>query len=649
MSIVSRLFPRLHPSLPQNDSPSGRRQRQKQLKESQQTYRWTDQMQNVEGVPMAASVPSADEPSLPWLLLVAETGLKLAENFLLVKLENGARKGLAENASAQQRLAEVRSRLAATQSLKISHPDEALTGVAEEVVSAAKHIAVQHADSFEDLLADFTQLVAEFEHETRQGNTLADYEALFKTIALPAIAQDFMDDASFARYRVAGPNPMLIRGIDVLPATLPLSDAQYRAVMGADDSLASALSDHRVYLLDYKELDYLAAVPGQTDGLTKRVFAPIALFAIPKSELTKGGTQLVPVTIQCGQDPTKHPLFFPAAHGSALGWGWQMAKTVVQVAECNYHELFVHLARTHLVMEAFAVATHRCLADNHPINILLVPHCIGTLFINNAAASHLISPGSPIDHFFGAPIERSQQAAGTDRLGFDFYANMLPNDLAARRVANPAHFPDYPYRDDALLVWAAIKQWVHDYVGVYYANDAAVTGDSELAAWAASLIADGKIKGFTPIASRNQLIDVLTMAIFIATAQHSAVNFPQKPLMTYVPTITGAGWQDAPATQNGHSEQQWLAMFSPMNYALEQLNVLHLLGSVHFRALGDYRSNHIPYLEWFEDHAITRDGGPLKQFKHALREVQTQIEARNTMRIRYDFLLPSGIPNSINI
>jgi arachidonate 15-lipoxygenase len=644
MSIASRLFPRSHPSLPQNDSPAGRRQRQKQLKESQQLYRWTDQMQNVKGVPMAASVPSADEPSLPWLLLVAETGLKLAENYLVVKLEGGARKGLLEDTAAAQRLAEIRARLAATQALKANHPDEAQTSVAEEVVFAAKHIAVQHADSFEDMLAEFKTLVEEFEQVAGHGQTLADYEALFKTLPLPTIAHDFMNDASFARYRVAGPNPMLIRGIDALPATLPLSDAQYRAVMGAGDSLAAALTEHRVYLLDYKELDYLAAVPGQTDGLTKHVFAPIALFAIPKDS-----TGIVPVAIQCGQDPATHPLFFPAAQGSALAWGWQMAKTVVQVAECNYHELFVHLARTHLVMEAFAVATHRCLAAAHPVNILLVPHCLGTLFINNAAAKSLISPGSPIDHFFGAPIERSQQAAGTDRLGFDFYANMLPNDLAARRVDNPAYLPDYPYRDDALLVWAAIHVWVEEYVGVYYAKDSDVTDDSELAEWNASLIADGKIKGFTPIASRAQLTDVLTMAIFTATAQHSAVNFPQKPLMTYVPAITGAGWQDAPASQSGHSEPQWLAMLSPLNYAMEQLNVLYLLGSVHFRALGDYRSNHIPYLDWFEDRAITRSGGPLDRFQKSLRDVQTQIEARNTTRISYSFLLPNGIPNSINI
>ena len=176
-----------------------------------------------------------------------------------------------------------------------------------------------------------------------------------------------------------------------------------------------------------------------------------------------------------------------------------------------------------------------------------------------------------------------------------------------------------------------------------------MTGDGELADWCASLIADGKIKGFTTITSRAQLVDVLTMIVFTATAQHAAVNFPQKPLMTYVPALTGAGWQDAPAQQSGHSEQQWLAMLSPIQYALEQLNVLHLLGSVHFRALGDYRSNDFPYLEWFEDLAITKSGGPLQRFKQSLLDVQAQIEARNTARISYSFLLPKSIPNSINI
>jgi arachidonate 15-lipoxygenase len=475
-------------------------------------------------------------------------------------------------------------------------------------------------------------------------NSLEEYRSLFQSLPLPAIADTFMDDQSFARYRVAGPNPMLIECIQALPAKLPLTDAQFQAVMGAHDSLALALAEHRVYLLDYAELTYLAQVPGQTDGLTKYVFAPVALFAVPK-----GGSSLTPVVIQCGQEPALHPLFFPAQKNSPTWWGWQMAKLVVQVAECNYHELFVHLARTHLVLEAFTVAMHRNLAETHPLNVLLQPHCFGTLFINNAAANILISPGSPIDDFFGAPIERSQQAAGTDRLNFDFYANMLHADLKKRGIADPKHLPDFPWRDDALLLWEAIHTWTSNYVGVYYADDAAVLGDTELLAFSEDLILNGKLKGFKPIIDRAQLAQVLTMIIYTATAQHAAVNFPQRPLMTYAPALTGASWQDAPNKPAKHTEKQWLKMMPPIKYGMEQLNILYLLGSVHYRALGDYRANQFPYHHWFEDHEITKKEGPLAQFQDALKQVQNKINVRNTMRISYEFLLPSNIPNSINI
>jgi arachidonate 15-lipoxygenase len=82
---------------------------------------------------------------------------------------------------------------------------------------------------------------------------------------------------------------------------------------------------------------------------------------------------------------------------------------------------------------------------------------------------------------------------------------------------------------------------------------------------------------------------------------------------------------------------------------MDQLNIMYLLGSVHYRALGDYRSNHFPYRRWFEDDAITKKDGPLDQFLEALKEVENSINVRNTTRITYEFLLPSKIPNSINI
>lgn len=636
--------PRRHPSLPQNDSASEQEHRSKQLAKTQGKYQWTDTMENVVGVPMATEVHSSDDPTLEWLLLVAETGLKIAENLLAVKLS-----GL-DDAIVDRTDTETRSKL--QQIKKMLHTigerhsqDRDDASVIQNIMATTSLLINQHSLSFDKLVAQFQELTQnnDLGKFGDPDESLTPYRELFKTLALPAVADTFLDDQTFARYRVAGPNPMLIKGISELPAKFPLTDEQYRDVMGNGDSLGEALTEHRVYMLDYAELDYLAAEAGtSSNGQAKYVYAPIALFAVPK-----GGSSITPVAIQCGQDPAKYPLFFSVGTNQPLQWwGWQMAKTVVQVAEGNYHELFVHLARTHLVIEAFTVATHRCLAECHPVNILLLPHFEGTLFINNAAAKQLVAPGGPIDHIFGAPIARTQQAAGTDRLNFDFYANMLAPELASRNVDK---LPDYPYRDDARLVWAAIEQWVGNYIDVYYDNDAAIEGDTELAAWTASLIGEGKIRGFTGITTRGQLVQVLTMVIYTASAQHAAVNFPQKPLMTYAPAISGAGWQPAPGQQAEHSEQDWLKLLPPIDQSFEQLNVLYLLGSVHYRQLGDYRSNNFPYLEWFEDKAVTGKGGPLQQFQQALREVEETINARNSERIAYTFLLPSLIPNSINI
>jgi arachidonate 15-lipoxygenase len=552
----------------------------------------------------------------------------------------------------QGKLDNIHKQIQSITTLQIEHFDKPDADLTEKFIVFTKQLLSQGSFSFEAMLQTFEKLCDDLDADLgdqaktdeHDKDSLTEFRSLFQTIPLPAIADTFMDDRCFARFRVAGPNPMLIECIKSIPAKLPLTEAQYQAVMGSHDSIASALTENRLYFLDYAELDYLAAVPGEADGLTKHVFAPLALFAVPK-----GDSSLVPVGIQCGQNPATNPLFFPAEKDSPTFWGWQMAKFVVQVAECNYHELFVHLARTHLVLEAFTIATHRNLAESHPLNVLLQPNFFGTLFINNAASKYLISPGSPIDEFFGAPLERSQQAVGTDRLNFDFYANMLPADLKRRGIADPKHLPDFPWRDDALLLWEAIHTWVGNYVSVYYVDDEAVTADTELAAWTEDLTLNGKVKGFKPIVLRTQLVDVLTMVIYTATAQHAAVNFPQRPLMSYPPAIAGAGWHGAPDEAAKHNEKQWLEMMPPLKYGMDQLNIMYLLGSVHYRALGDYRSNHFPYRHWFEDDAITKKDGPLDQFLEALKEVENSINVRNTTRIPYEFLLPSKIPNSINI
>tara|TARA_B100001179_G_scaffold195692_1_gene154025 strand:- start:314 stop:1843 length:1530 start_codon:yes stop_codon:yes gene_type:complete len=471
--------------------------------------------------------------------------------------------------------------------------------------------------------------------------SLQTYLDNFKTIDIPAIAYTFQDDLEFANLRVAGPNSVLIEAVSAVPDKCQITAEQYSAVV-AGDQLEDALAQGRLFQCDYSALSIIE--PGEWDGIAKYLTCPVALFAVPP-----GGDSLVPVAINCDPSNDASPVMTPAM-SETRQWGWEMAKLVVQVADGNYHELFAHLARTHLVIEAVAVATHRHLAELHPINALLVRHFEGTMFINEAAATSLITPGGPIDHIFAGTIQSSQKTAVEARLSFDFDKGMLPKDIEARGVGTSSALTNYPYRDDGLLVWEAIETWVEEYVRVYYDADTDITGDTELQAWAGAIADSGKLLGFSAPATIQDLIDLCTMTIFTASAQHASVNFPQKAIMEYAPAVTGAYWEPAPDTQQGGTKTDWLAMMPPEALALEQLKVLYLLGSLYYRPLGTYLSPQYPYPQWFRDPQIVGDEGPLSRFQAALASVESQIVSRNAERMRpYDFLLPSLIPSSTNI
>ncbi len=644
-------MPPAAPTLPQQDTPAEQAARAAQLTATQAVYQWTTDVPTLPGVPLASAVPKNDEPTIAWFVILIGVGLDIVRNALAVKL-GGVDKGELDSPRAQYEaaLTECDAIEASTAKIAAEHGVhsggnifERLIGDVENAVAAAErdaHIAL--LTGYKERIEALMKIDEAMGLGSRTPRSIEAYRALFATLPVPGVSYMFQSDSEFARLRVQGPNCMLIAAVgDALPANFGLSAAQYAAVVNGD-TLAAALADGRLFILDYQPLEILD--PGTYGSLAKYAWQPMALFAVPP-----GGSSLVPVAIQCGQDPADWPIFTPSPAADKL-WGWEMAKFVVQVADGNYHELFAHLARTHLVIEAFAVATHRHLAEVHPIWALLVPHFEGTLFINDQAATSLIAADGPIDHIFAGTITSSQLAAVDARLAFDFYGKMLPADLAERGVGVDSALADYPYRDDALLVWNTIHEWARQYVDLYYASDADVTGDTELTRWATCLAGEAKIKGFGPIVSRKQLAEICTMVMFTASAQHAAVNFPQKDIMAFAPAVTGAGWQAAPSGQRGHDKPGWLAMMPPMALALEQLNVLELLGSVHYRPLGDYRSNAFPYPTWFQDPRVTGAEGPLAWFQAALTGVETEIVARNAERMQpYPYLQPSLIPTSINI
>lgn len=644
-------MPSADPTLPQDDAPTARAARAAQLAATRTIYTWTTDVPTLPGVPLATAVPKNDEPTIAWFVILIGVGLGIVRNALTVKL-GGVDKGELDSPRADYEAALTECDAIELSATKIAAEHGVHTGgniFARMIGDVENAVAAAERDAHVTLLKTYKERLEELmKVEDAEGlgsktvRSIEAYRALFATLPVPGVSYMFQDDAEFARLRVQGPNCMLIAAAGAaLPANFPLSAAKYAAVVNGD-TLEAALADGRLFLLDYKPLEVLD--PGTYGNLAKYAWQPMALFAVPP-----GGSSLVPVAIQCGQDPADYPIFTPSPAADKQ-WGWEMAKFVVQVADGNYHELFAHLARTHLVIEAFAVATHRHLAEVHPVWALLVPHFEGTLFINEAAATSLIAANGPIDHIFAGTIASSQLAAVDARLAFDFHGKMPHADFAARGVGVDSALADYPYRDDALLVWDAIHEWARQYVDLYYAHDADVIADTELGAWAACLAGEAKIRGFGAISTRAQLAEVCAMVIFTASAQHAAVNFPQKDIMAFAPAVTGAGWQSAPNGQRGHDKAGWLATMPPMALALEQLNVLELLGSVHYRPLGDYRGNAFPYPLWFQDPRVTGAEGPLAWFQAALAGVEAEIVQRNAERMQpYPYLQPSLIPTSINI
>ena len=643
-STAAAAVPVLKPTLPQKTDLVDAAARRLQLIAQQSVYLWTESHIDLSGVPMAAVVPPGELPTVEHQLKTATLAVEAVTN-LAASFAPGA---LAS--SSLQSLDNLRSRLAATQA-SFDGLAAANAGV-QTLPSTVAALLGNLSSSLNDIGTQLKQIHYNLLMQGAQATpakTVAQYDALFVTIAKPSIAQLLHDNDAFAYMRVGGPNPMLIKKALELPAKFPLSDAQYRQAMGSDDSLLDAAGSGRLYLLDYAGLGSIAPAGPVSKPLTGTGYgyAPIALFARPKS-----GRSLVPVAIQCGQDPSTNPIFvrIDDASNAEAYWAWQSAKTAVQVADFNYHEMFVHLGRTHLMSEAFAMATQRQLATAHPLNRLLSPHLEGAMFINEAAALIIMAPLTTGDVILAAPIDTLQQACGRDRLAYDFYANMLPNDLSARGVDNAAQLPDYPYRDDALLVWNAIQQWVGEYVAVYYASDADVTGDYELKAWATELSVSGKIKGFTAITTRSQLVSVVTAIVFNASAQHAAVNFPQSSVMTYAPFSAGTGDAIAPSGAAGQTQATWSQMLPSRIAAQEQILLFHILGGVYYRMLGEYRDNAFPYLPVLLDPAIVGPGGPLARFRSALAGIESTIQQRNLARTRpYEYLLPSRIPSSTNI
>ncbi|RCX04411.1 arachidonate 15-lipoxygenase [Kosakonia sp. AG348] len=480
---------------------------------------------------------------------------------------------------------------------------------------------------------------------------LEKYDSQYKTIDRPLVSEYLYDDDFFAYWRVAGNNPLAIKGVVEIPGKFPITDEIYQKVMGDDDTLTDALSEKRIYMIDYETLDGATAEDGvekpESDSSSKSVigysYMAIAMFAVQK-----GTGKLKTVAIQCGQSSSDdNPLFSPSDNDT-YRWGWQMAKMVVHAADKAEHQLCHHLGVTHLVSEAFALATIRNFTTDHPVYRLLISHIEGTNRINHNAILALLGPQKFVDNLIAAELGTLANKTIEMRLSFDFYENFLPRDLENRNVSDTTAFPDYPYRDDGLLLWNAIRNWVGKYISLIYPGDLQLNSDNELQSWMQDIVDNGKIKGFRVVSTRDDLSDVLTMIIFTASVQHAALNFPQKSHMMYAPAMVGSLTEKKPVNLAGNTKAHWISMLPGTVRAAAKIQIYTLLAGVYNGYLGEYvDKNGNEIFNQSDDEFIY---SALVEFRDELSAISAKIKSRNEKRYHpYETLIPANIPASVNI
>ncbi|MBD1867678.1 lipoxygenase [Cyanobacteria bacterium FACHB-471] len=476
-----------------------------------------------------------------------------------------------------------------------------------------------------------------------------------------------LSDREFARQRLAGTNPMILHRIQEADRERlqAWTTQDYSVATEKNVNLLDAAAQNRLFLADYPLFKDLTSTDLQ---LGRYVGNPQALFY-----RTEQGLYPVLIQLESGSKwvtPT------------AAADDWMRAKLYTQAADMTHHELIDHLCNTHLSMEAFAIATSRQLPVGHPLYQLLRPHFRFLLAINTRGNTLLLAEDAAIEDLLAPTREASVSLINQSYRQRSFTDGALPYDIA-RRGLEPEFLPDFAYRDDAQLLWDAIATYVSSYLQRYYRDDTAVLLDPYLQAWAAELgqpLSDRplsefpelpdwipaefaaktgiqvdtlpdypRVPNFPAATSANQrpgeiqglqqLIEIATQIIFTCGPQHAAVNFSQFDYAGYMPNAPLATYARPDAAVKLEE------VLPPVDQDLNQMELTFALSGIIWGQLGD--SKLIQYEE-------EGDRQILHQFQLKLKSIEQEIQQRNQQRINrdgvdYPYLLPSRIPNSINI
>lgn len=502
-------------------------------------------------------------------------------------------------------------------------------------------------------------------------------------------------DEEFARETLAGLNPYAIMLVTEWPLKSNLDPEVYgppesaitsqvieeaiKGIMSVDE----ALEQKKLFMLDYHDLllpfvNKVRRIKGTTLYGSRTLF-----FLAPEGTLRPIAIELTRPPTDDGKPQWKQ-VFTPSCWDATQDWLWRLAKAHVLAHDSGHHQLISHWLRTHCCVEPYIIASNRQLSAMHPIYRLMQPYFRFTMMINALARQALINAGGTIETSFSPEKYSMEFSSFVYEKDWRFDHQGLPADLIARGMAfqdpSAPHglqltIQDYPFANDGLILWDAIKQWVTDYVNHYYTSEDLIKSDNELQAWWEEIRTKGhqdkKDETWWPVLNKSSsLIEVLTTMIWVASGHHAAVNFGQYAYAGYFPnrpTIARINMPSEDPTEEG------MKSFAddPVKFLLQTFP--SKLQATRVMAVLSVLSTHSPDEEyigdqmepsWAEDLAIKT---AFERFNASLKDLEKIIDSRNADNklknrngvgtLAYQLLKPfsksgvtgMGVPNSISI
>ncbi|XP_042514700.1 linoleate 13S-lipoxygenase 2-1, chloroplastic-like [Macadamia integrifolia] len=503
----------------------------------------------------------------------------------------------------------------------------------------------------------------------------------------------WLREEEFARQTLAGVNPYTIQLVTEWPLKSELDPKIYgppesaitteivEQGIGYSMTVDEAIKEKKLFMLDYHDL-LLPYVKNVREIQGTTLYGSRTLLF-----LTSDGT-LKPLAIELTRPPIDNKpqwkqVFLPSTD-TTNSWLWRLAKSHVCAHDSGYHELVSHWLRTHCCTEPYIIAANRQLSAMHPIYRLLHPHFRYTMKINSLARLALINANGIIESSF-SPRKYSMELSSVAYDKFwRFDMEGLPADLIRRGMAvkdpTAEHgvkltIKDYPFADDGLLIWTAIKQWVGDYVNHYYPDSTLVESDQELQVWWTEVRTQGhgdkKDEPWWPVLKTVEiLIEILTTIIWVASCHHSAVNFGQYAYGGYFtnrPTIARTNMPTEDPSEQELKKFMYnptLALLQSFPSQVQATSVMTILDVLSTHSTDEEYLGGKVEASW-ADNPVTV--AAFEKFNKRMKEIEAIIDARNTdLKLKnrtgagivpYQLLKPfskpgltgMGVPNSISI